>query len=173
MRVCNRLQFTESRTPHRMFDNIGHGLESSRTAGWCSQGAAVEADTIREQQLKQTQSGSSSSAQRAVQHQITHIGNDGEGEQARRAKLLVSHYCIPLFCHGQYTKHRVGVPQRYEYTLNTQLVNDPRGTKYLVHVPQRYEYTNHAAWVPQRYEYTLRKYAAHDPCRDGHVPQRH
>ena len=47
-----------------MFENIGprHGLESSRTAGATSgwKGAAVEADAIGEQQLKRTQSGSSS-----------------------------------------------------------------------------------------------------------------
>ena len=44
-----------------MIENIGpgHGLESSRaTSGW--KGAAVEADAIGEQQLKRTQSGSSS-----------------------------------------------------------------------------------------------------------------
>ena len=35
-----------------MFENIGHGLESSRTGeatSGCNQGAAVEADAIREQ----------------------------------------------------------------------------------------------------------------------------
>ena len=43
----------------RMFENIGHGLECSRTAGGCNWGAAVksdaaavEVDTIREQQSK-------------------------------------------------------------------------------------------------------------------------
>ena len=50
-----------------MFENLGwnlqeHGLEFSRTAeatsGW--KGAAVEADVIGEQQVKRTQSGSSS-----------------------------------------------------------------------------------------------------------------
>ena len=50
--------FTEPRTPRRMFENIG--LESS----WgCkrNRGAVVEADAIAgEQQLKRTQSGSSS-----------------------------------------------------------------------------------------------------------------
>ena len=46
-------------TPHRMFENIGHGLEYSRTAGGCNRGAAVEVDAIGEQQLKRTQSGSS------------------------------------------------------------------------------------------------------------------
>ena len=51
------LQFTEP----RMFENSGHGLESSRTAGGEQQpklsghnrGAAVEADAI-EEQLKRT-----------------------------------------------------------------------------------------------------------------------
>ena len=41
-----------------MFENIGHGLESSATAGERNRGAAVEVDAIREQQPKQTQSGS-------------------------------------------------------------------------------------------------------------------
>ena len=53
------LQYTEPRTPQRMFKNIA---ESSRTAGATSrrnQGAAVEADAIREQQLKRTHSESS------------------------------------------------------------------------------------------------------------------
>ena len=36
------------------------GPESSRAAGECNHGAAIEADTIGEQKLKQTQSGSSS-----------------------------------------------------------------------------------------------------------------
>ena len=54
------LQFTEPQTPRRMFENIGHGLESSRAAGGCNQGAAVEVDAIGELQLKQTQSRSSS-----------------------------------------------------------------------------------------------------------------
>jgi len=46
-----------------MFKNIGHGLETSRTAkatSGCNWGAAVEADAIREQQLKQMHSGRSS-----------------------------------------------------------------------------------------------------------------
>ena len=43
-----------------MFENIGHGLESSRTGEATSGGAAVEADAIWELQLKRTQSGSSS-----------------------------------------------------------------------------------------------------------------
>ena len=54
---------TEPRTLRRTFENIGHGLESSRTGeatNGCYRGAAVEADAIGEQQLKQTQSGSSS-----------------------------------------------------------------------------------------------------------------
>ena len=42
-----------------MFEKIGHGLESSRTAGGCNWGAAVEADAIGELRLKQTQSGAS------------------------------------------------------------------------------------------------------------------
>ena len=95
-----------------MFENIG--LESS----WgCKRmrGAAVEADAIREQQPtwtrsgaaaeagvqqqlkrtqsvgKQTQSESSSSAQRAVRRRITHGRRmNGEvAERAKRAKLLV------------------------------------------------------------------------------------
>ena len=67
---------SEPRTPRRTFENIGHGLESSRageaTSG-CNRGAAVEADrrnrgrgaaveadAIREQQLKRMQTGNSS-----------------------------------------------------------------------------------------------------------------
>ena len=50
------LQLTPQ-TSRRMFENIGHGLESSRTAGRYNRGAAVEADTIGELQLKRTQSG--------------------------------------------------------------------------------------------------------------------
>ena len=88
-----------------------HWPESSRTAGAtsgcrCNRGAAaevdanrgaaaevdtirgvVEADTIGEQQLKWTQSGSSSSAQRALQRRTTQV--------AERAKLLIILYtCI-------------------------------------------------------------------------------
>ena len=44
------LQFTEPQTLQRMFKNIGHGLEQ----------LGLQADAIREQQSKQTQSGSSS-----------------------------------------------------------------------------------------------------------------
>jgi len=44
----------------RIFENIGHGLESSTQSG--------------EQQLKRTQSGSSSSAQRVVWHWISRVG---------------------------------------------------------------------------------------------------
>ena len=47
----------------RKFDNIGHGLESSRTGeatSGCYRGAAVEADANGELQLKRTQSRSSS-----------------------------------------------------------------------------------------------------------------
>ena len=60
---------TEPRPLRRMFENIGHGCNRGaaveRTQSGSSsrsrrnRGAAVEADTIREQQLKQTQSGSS------------------------------------------------------------------------------------------------------------------
>ena len=68
---------------------------SSRNRGTVERGAAAEADTIgeqqlkqidaiREQQLKQTQLGSSSSTKRAVRCRITHVG-----EVAERAKLLV------------------------------------------------------------------------------------
>ena len=55
------LQFTEPRTPRRMFENIRHGLEQlglqADAIGSSSQrgrnrGAAVEADAIREQQSK-------------------------------------------------------------------------------------------------------------------------
>ena len=74
-----------------MFENIGHGLESSRTGEATSgrnrgaavelsgrnRGAAVEEDTIGKQQLKRTQSGSSSSAQRAVRRRITLVGKQG------------------------------------------------------------------------------------------------
>ena len=55
------LRISEPRTPRRTFENIGHGLESSRTGEATSgrnRGAAVEADAIGEQQPKQTQSGS-------------------------------------------------------------------------------------------------------------------
>ena len=44
----------------RIFENIGHGLECSRTAGGCNWGAAVKSDAIGELQSKRTQSGSSS-----------------------------------------------------------------------------------------------------------------
>ena len=71
-----------------MFENIGHWLESSSRSG-CNRGAAVEADTIGEQQLKRTQSESSSSAQRPVRRRITHVGERGVAEQAKRVKLLV------------------------------------------------------------------------------------
>ena len=71
-----RPSYFQPRTPRRMFENIGHVLESSRTAcgeqqlkrmqsgsssrHGCNWGAAVEVDTIGEQQLKRMQSGSSS-----------------------------------------------------------------------------------------------------------------
>ena len=62
-------------------DAIGEQLAKNR-------GAAAGADTngeqqlkqidaIREQQLKRTELGSSSSAQRAVRHRITHVGERG------------------------------------------------------------------------------------------------
>ena len=51
--------------------------------------AAAEADAIGEQQLKRTQSESSSSAQRPFRRRITHLGEPGVAEQAKRAKLLV------------------------------------------------------------------------------------
>ena len=50
------LQFTGPQTLQRMFEHIGRGLESSS----CNRGTVVEADAIREQQLKWTQSGNSS-----------------------------------------------------------------------------------------------------------------
>ena len=60
------LQFTAPRTPQRMFKNVGHWLESSRTGEATSgsnRGAAVEADASGRNQGaadKRTQSGSSS-----------------------------------------------------------------------------------------------------------------
>ena len=63
------LQYTEPRTLRRMFKNIGHGLESSRTgdermqSGSSSQSGPNRGDVeIREDQLKRiwTQAGSSS-----------------------------------------------------------------------------------------------------------------
>ena len=61
--------FTEPRTPRRMFENFGsgHGLvEFSKR----NRGAAVEADVIGEQQLKRTQSGSSSRSGRDREQQL-------------------------------------------------------------------------------------------------------
>ena len=52
------LQFSEPQTLQRMFENIGHGPESSRTAGGEQQSKWTQ--SIGEQQLKQMQSGSSS-----------------------------------------------------------------------------------------------------------------
>ena len=51
-----------------MFENFGsgHGLESCK----CNRGAAVKADVIREQQLKRTQSGSSSRSGRDREQQL-------------------------------------------------------------------------------------------------------
>ena len=51
-----------------MFENFGsgHGLESSKH----NRGAAVEADVIGEQQLKRTQSGSSSRSGRDREQQL-------------------------------------------------------------------------------------------------------
>ena len=88
---------TEPRTLRRMFENIGHGLESSRTAGGCNWGAAVkadvhvaavEADAIGEQKLKRTRLGSSSSAQRAVWRWITHVGERGGSSEASEAACM-------------------------------------------------------------------------------------
>ena len=83
-----------------MFENVGHGLVSSRTAGatsGCNQRAAVvvdaigeqlkqmqsgsssEGDASGEQKLKRTQSESSSSAQSGVWRQITHVGDEWGG----------------------------------------------------------------------------------------------
>ena len=42
--------------------------------GGHNRGAAGEVDAIGRQQLKRTQLGNSSSAQRAVWHQIAHVG---------------------------------------------------------------------------------------------------
>ena len=59
----------------QMLENV----QPSRMAGGCNQGAAAEADTIGEQQLKWMQSRDSISAQRAAQHRIAHAYvNEGE-----------------------------------------------------------------------------------------------
>ena len=60
-----------------MFENFGsgHGLESSKRY----RGAAVEADVIGEQQLKRTQSGSSSRSGRDREQQLKRM------QAARRA----------------------------------------------------------------------------------------
>ena len=119
------LQFTEPQTQQTMFENIENGLESSRTAGATSgrnqgagsrsrrnQGAAVEADAIGEQQLKWTQSGSSSRS--GCDRGAVEVDTIGEqqlctesclaldysrrrtmGKVAERAKLLV-HIIIPV-----------------------------------------------------------------------------
>ena len=59
--------------------NIGHGLESSRTAGGCNQGAAVEADATGELQLKRTQLGS------MLQPKRTQSGSSWSGRKWRAA----------------------------------------------------------------------------------------
>ena len=63
------MQFAEPRTLQRMFENMWNLPEQLR----------LRADAIGEQQLKRTQSGSNSSAKRAVQRQITH-GRRSRGE---------------------------------------------------------------------------------------------
>ena len=58
-------------------EQLGMQSESSSRSGRHNRGTAAGADAIREQQLKQTQTGRDSSAQRAVRHQITHVGEPG------------------------------------------------------------------------------------------------
>ena len=90
------LRTSEPRTPCRMFENLGHAwLEFSRTACGCNRGAAPEADAIREQQLKQTQAASSSSAQRAVRRRIIHVG---EQEASSLASKVSEATCMSNCC---------------------------------------------------------------------------
>ena len=75
-----------------MVENFGsrHGMESSKR----NLGAAVEADVIREQQLKRTQSGSSRRSGRDLEQQLKRMqaassrrnrgAADAIGEQQRR-----------------------------------------------------------------------------------------
>ena len=75
-----------------MFKNIGHGLEQlglqadaigeqqlsgRKLQAAAGAGSSLQIDAVGDHQLKWTQSGSSSSAQRAVRCQITHIGERG------------------------------------------------------------------------------------------------
>ena len=80
---------TEPQTLQRMFENIG---ESSRTAGVTSRhnrGAAVEADTIRKQQLKRTQAASSSCEVDAVmEQQLKQSGNSSSAKRAVRRRIV-------------------------------------------------------------------------------------
>ena len=49
--LCTSIYCAEPQTLRRMLENIGHGVEPSRTAGATSgrnRGAAAEADTIEE-----------------------------------------------------------------------------------------------------------------------------
>ena len=77
-----RTSFTEPQTPQRMFKNIRHALESSRTGEQATsvkrmqsgsssrsgrnRGVAAEAHENGEQQLKRTQSGKSSRSGRKL-----------------------------------------------------------------------------------------------------------
>ena len=85
--------------PKRM--QSGELLKSGKSS--CSgrkRGTAVtkRIDTIGEQQLKRTQSGSSSSAQRAVWRRITHIGEQGEVHVAEYSIILVIVCTIENVC---------------------------------------------------------------------------
>ena len=75
-----------------MFKNIGHGLEQLGLASRCNGGAAVELvpigeqqfeeDAIGEQQLKRTQSGSSS----RIERNRGAVEADAIGEQLKRTQ---------------------------------------------------------------------------------------
>ena len=57
------------------------GPESSRAAGECNHGAAIEADTIGEQKLKQTQSGAAAEADAIGEQQLKQMQ---KGSYSRR-----------------------------------------------------------------------------------------
>ena len=94
---CNRGAAVEA-------DTIGEQQLKSGSSNWsgCNRCAAAEAEqlkrvnTIGEQQLKRTQLGSSSSAQRAVRHRITHIGEWGGSSWAREASEATCNIYQPL-----------------------------------------------------------------------------
>ena len=69
--MTHDLRTSEPQTPRRTFENIRHGLESSRSG-------EATADAIGEQQSKRTQSGSSS---RSARNWGAAVEADAIGEQ--------------------------------------------------------------------------------------------